>query len=172
MTDTGIDAQEIKLVENRSNLANDTKYTEMKTLDNCFLQKYDVKMYGSDKDNYDIINDFLQENQSEEAFYIIDLGEIVKSYNNWIRLLPDVKPFYAVKCNSNPVILEALSELERKVFLITIPADPPARRIFMKCCKKRYAVSPVLNGKFCCTSTRSFPPKGGLASTISKRSFS
>jgi ornithine decarboxylase len=82
-----------------------------KTLDNGFLQKYDVKLYGSDVDNYNIINDFLQENQSEEAFYIIDLGEIVNAYNNWIRLLPDVKLYYAVKCNPNPVILEALSSL-------------------------------------------------------------
>lgn len=82
-----------------------------KTLDNGFLQKYDVKLYGSDVDNYNIINDFLQENQSEEAFYIIDLGEIVNAYNNWIRLIPDVKLYYAVKCNPNPVILEALSSL-------------------------------------------------------------
>ena len=138
MTETGIDTQEIKLAENRSTLMNDTKYTEMKTLDNCFLQKYDVKMYGSDKDNYDIINDFLQENQSEEAFYIIDLGEIVKSYNNWIRLLPDVKPFYAVKCNSNPVILEALSELgvnfdcasEKEIRSIIDITKDPSRIVF------------------------------------------
>jgi hypothetical protein len=82
-----------------------------KTLDNGFLQKYDVKLYGSDVDNYSIINDFLQENQSEEAFYIIDLGEIVNAYNNWIRLLPQVKLYYAVKCNPNPVILEALASL-------------------------------------------------------------
>ena len=82
-----------------------------KTLDNGFLQKYDVTLYGSEVDNYSIINDFLQENQSEEAFYIIDLGEIVSAYNNWIRLLPQVKLYYAVKCNPNPVILEALSTL-------------------------------------------------------------
>jgi hypothetical protein len=79
MNDDAINNQETKINEIRGN---ETKYTEMKTLDNGFLQKYDVKLYGSDKDNYDIINDFLQENQSEEAFYIIDLGEIVKSYNN------------------------------------------------------------------------------------------
>jgi ornithine decarboxylase len=137
MTETGIDTQEVKLSENRANL-NDTKYTEMKTLDNCFLQKYDVKLYGSDKDNYDIINDFLQENQSEEAFYIIDLGEIVKSYNNWIRLLPDVKPFYAVKCNSNPVILEALADLgvnfdcasEKEIRSIIDITKDPSRIVF------------------------------------------
>jgi hypothetical protein len=56
--------QEAKQQDNRVSFT-ETKYTEMKTLDNGFLQKYDVKLYGSYKDNYDIINDFLQENQSE-----------------------------------------------------------------------------------------------------------
>uniref|UniRef100_A0A6C0E885 ornithine decarboxylase n=1 Tax=viral metagenome TaxID=1070528 RepID=A0A6C0E885_9ZZZZ len=128
---------ESKQQDNRVSFT-ETKYTEMKTLDNGFLQKYDVKLYGSDKDNYDIINDFLQENQSEEAFYIIDLGEIVKSYNNWIRMMPDVKPFYAVKCNPNPVILEALSELgvnfdcasEKEIRNIIDITNDPSRIIF------------------------------------------
>ena len=30
-----------------------------KSLDNTLLQKYDVKLYGSDYHMYDIINDFL-----------------------------------------------------------------------------------------------------------------
>ena len=45
-----------------------------KTLDNTLLQKYEVKLYGSEADIYEIINDFLEENQSEKAFYLIDLG--------------------------------------------------------------------------------------------------
>ena len=56
-----------------------TVVATLKTLDNGFLQKYDVTLYGSESDNYTIINDFLQENQSEEAFYIIDLGEILNA---------------------------------------------------------------------------------------------
>ena len=47
---------------------NEIKFTEIKTLDNSLLQKYDVKLYGSDKDTYNIINDFLEDNQSERAF--------------------------------------------------------------------------------------------------------
>ena len=119
------------------------KFNEMKTLDNGLLQKYGVKLYGSDIDKYDIINDFLQDNHSEEAFYIIDLGEIVNSYNNWIKLLPDVKLFYAVKCNPNAVILDVLSSLGvnfdaasqseiRNVIDIT---NDPSRIIFANPCK-------------------------------------
>ena len=79
----------------------------------------------------------------------------------------------AEKANSSRLkAVVALSLLLKKVFLITIPAFPPAFSILMKCCKNKLAVSPVLIGKFCCTSTRSLPPKGGLASTTSYRSFS
>jgi ornithine decarboxylase len=119
------------------------KYNELKTLDNSLLQKYDVKLYGSDRDTYDIINDFIEDNQSERAFYIIDLGEIVNSYSTWLRLLPDVHPYYAVKCNPNPVILDALaslganfdcaSETEMKA-IIEITKDP-TRIIFANPCK-------------------------------------
>jgi hypothetical protein len=100
---------------------NEIKFTEIKTLDNSLLQKYDVKLYGSDKDTYNIINDFLEDNQSERAFYIINLGALTDSYNNWLRLLPNVKPYYAVKCNPNPVLKS--QRIHRVLFL----------RIHVKC---------------------------------------
>jgi len=50
---------------------------EPKTLDNLLLQKYEAKLYGSDRDTYDIIDDFLEDNQSERAFYIIDLRALI-----------------------------------------------------------------------------------------------
>ena len=112
-------------------------------LGNAFFQKNNVKFYGSDYETYDIINDYLENNQSDHAFFIIDLGEITKAYNKWTTLLPNVKPHYAVKCNPNPVILEALatlgcnfdcaSENEIKT-IIEITADP-SRIIFANPCK-------------------------------------
>jgi hypothetical protein len=50
-------------------------------LDNALLQKHGVTLYGSDVDMYDIINDFLEDNRSEQAFYVVDLGEIVHAVN-------------------------------------------------------------------------------------------
>ena len=124
-----------------------TKYTRVGATDqwlgNAFFQKNNVKFYGSDYETYDIINDYLENNQSDHAFFIIDLGEITKAYNKWTTLLPNVKPHYAVKCNPNPVILEALatlgcnfdcaSENEIKT-IIEITADP-SRIIFANPCK-------------------------------------
>jgi diaminopimelate decarboxylase len=48
---------------------------------------------------------------TDDAYYIIDLGEIVKAHNRWNTCLPAVKPYYAMKCNPNPIIIELLSEL-------------------------------------------------------------
>ena len=123
--------------------SSDIKFTEVKTLDNSLLQKYDVKLYGSDKDTYNIINDFLEDNQSERAFYIIDLGAIFDSYTNWIKLLPNVHPYYAVKCNPNPVILDALASLgcnfdcasENEMKMVIEITKDPSRIIFANPCK-------------------------------------
>jgi len=47
----------------------------------------------------------------EEAFYFVDLATIIRKLKNWKGLLPRVKPFYAMKCNPNPVILASLAEM-------------------------------------------------------------
>ena len=111
--------------------------------DNVFFQKNKVRLYGGDKSTYDIINDFVANNQSDQAFFIVDLGEITKAYNNWIKWLPDVKPYYAVKCNPNVVLLETLSNLgcnfdcasENEIKTIIQITDDSSRIIFANPCK-------------------------------------
>lgn len=113
------------------------------TLDNALLQRNEVKYYGSDCDVYDVINDFLEDNPSEKAFYIIDLGEILKAYIQWTSLLPQVKPYYAIKCNPNPVLIETLSSLganfdcasENEIKQVIEITQDPSRIIFANPCK-------------------------------------
>jgi len=45
-------------------------------------------------------------------FMAIDLGEPVRRIRKWQRLLPNVEPFYAIKCNSDLAILKTLVELD------------------------------------------------------------
>jgi ornithine decarboxylase len=112
--------------------------SENKVLDHALLQKYDVKPYGSDYTIYDIINDFLTENQSEKAFYIIDLAEITHAYNRWMSLLGRIECHYAVKCNGDPVLLEVLSDLsckfdcasQNEIKMIMDITNDPSRIIF------------------------------------------
>jgi ornithine decarboxylase len=115
----------------------------MSALDNSLLQKHNVVYYGSDYDVYDIIDDFLQDNMSEKAFYIVDLGDVYRAYTQWTTLLPLVKPYYAIKCNPNPVLIEALSSLganfdcasENEIKHVIEITKDPGRIIFANPCK-------------------------------------
>jgi len=112
-------------------------------LDNALLQKHDVRLYGSDVDTYDIINDFLEDNRSEQAFYVVDLGELVAAFTQWQTLLPMVTPYYAIKCNPNPVMLEVLAALgvnfdcasEAEIKTVIEITKDPTRIIFANPCK-------------------------------------
>jgi len=46
-----------------------------------------------------------------EAFYIVDMGTIVKKHEEWTSHLPRVKPFYAIKCNPNTAIIKLLASM-------------------------------------------------------------
>ncbi|XP_037683740.1 antizyme inhibitor 2 isoform X1 [Choloepus didactylus] len=45
------------------------------------------------------------------AFFVADLGAIVRKHFCFLKCLPRVRPFYVVKCNSSPGVLKALAEL-------------------------------------------------------------
>jgi ornithine decarboxylase len=70
-----------------------------------------VKLIPNKLEPYDIVNMFLEKNQSEEPFLIVNLGEIIRQYQKWTTNLPMIKPYYAVKCNPDLVILELLNNL-------------------------------------------------------------
>ena len=64
----------------------------------------------TDKTVLDVIKDTTQEGL-EDPFYVVDLGDIVYKYHLWKDLLPRAHPYYAVKCNHCPVVLELLAAL-------------------------------------------------------------
>jgi len=47
----------------------------------------------------------------DEPFVVLDIASVVEKYDQWTSLLPRVEPHYAVKCNSDLVILETLARL-------------------------------------------------------------
>jgi ornithine decarboxylase len=50
--------------------------------------------------------------QSDDAFFVADLGEVVRQWNKWTTLLPRVEPFFAMKCNPDPRVVELLCNLK------------------------------------------------------------
>ena len=46
-----------------------------------------------------------------DAFYVVDLQEVVRKHAQWAAELPRVRPFFAVKCNDDARIVSVLAQL-------------------------------------------------------------
>eukprot|EP01120_Amphizonella_sp_Union-15-10_P004099 TRINITY_DN1463_c0_g2_i1.p1 TRINITY_DN1463_c0_g2~~TRINITY_DN1463_c0_g2_i1.p1 ORF type:complete len:409 (+),score=52.88 TRINITY_DN1463_c0_g2_i1:132-1358(+) len=53
----------------------------------------------------------MSSDESERAFNIINLDDIVEKYRQWTNLLPRVTPYYAVQCNPDTYICRELARL-------------------------------------------------------------
>ncbi|PWN53034.1 ornithine decarboxylase [Violaceomyces palustris] len=51
------------------------------------------------------------EANGENAFFVANLAEIYHQHLRWLRNLPRVVPFYAVKCNPDPYVLRLLAAM-------------------------------------------------------------
>ncbi|POI33338.1 hypothetical protein CIB84_002910 [Bambusicola thoracicus] len=47
----------------------------------------------------------------QQAFFVADLGDIVKKHLRFLKALPRVKPYFPVKCNSSGGVIRLLAEL-------------------------------------------------------------
>lgn len=66
------------------------------------------------KKNCSSVSDMIRltiDKKQEDAFYVVDLQDIIVKHYRWINCLPRVTPYYAVKCNSSKVVLEILAGL-------------------------------------------------------------
>lgn len=79
-----------------------------------FLNDYNVKTVTLEDTTLDIIKIFLNEYKTHGPFYIIDLSVVVNQYERWVRNLPNIVPYYAVKCNPDEAIIRLLDRLGAK----------------------------------------------------------
>ena len=47
----------------------------------------------------------------EDPFMVVDLGQVFELHAGWEEALPAIRPFYAVKCNEDPLLLKILAAL-------------------------------------------------------------
>ncbi|XP_049596109.1 ornithine decarboxylase [Syngnathus scovelli] len=79
-----------------------------------------------------------------DAFYVCDLGDVLKKHLRWARALPRVSPFYAVKCNDSSVVLTTLASLgtgfdcasKTEIQLVQSLGVDPSRIIYANPCKQ------------------------------------
>lgn len=108
-----------------------------------FINENGIKLIDKKLDIYDIINTFLEKNQSEDPFFIVNIGDIIRQYKKWEYYLPNIKPFYAVKSCPDKVVLDILSRLgtnfdcasKNEIVKIIDMKISPDRIIFANPCK-------------------------------------
>lgn len=73
------------------------------------INENNIGMYDDTEYNiFDVINHLIEKNNSLNSFFLIDIGAIIRRFKLWMTNLAKVKIFYAVKCNSDRLLLNTL----------------------------------------------------------------
>ncbi|KAJ8781454.1 hypothetical protein J1605_007674 [Eschrichtius robustus] len=74
---------------------------------------YSVGLLDEGTNLGNVIDNYVYEHTltGKNAFFVGDLGKIVKKHSQWQNIVAQIKPFYTVKCNSTPAVLEILAAL-------------------------------------------------------------
>ncbi|EFN68353.1 Ornithine decarboxylase [Camponotus floridanus] len=70
-----------------------------------------IHVLDSESNVATVIKNIALSGLQEEAFYVLDIGDIVQKHQIWKEKLPRVEPYYAVKCNDNLMVIEVLAAL-------------------------------------------------------------
>lgn len=72
----------------------------------------DLRKFDYPVNAIDIIKNIVSnQNVEKDPFYIVDLEDICNKHINWITRLPRVEPHYAIKCNTDSMLLKLLAFL-------------------------------------------------------------
>lgn len=113
----GIEAEDLFVINPISNLSILLHFREPITLRkmNSFSnEEFDFSFLEEGFTARDVLEQKINEvslSDDKDAFYVADLGDIVKKHVRWYKALPRVTPFYAVKCNDSKAIVKTLSIL-------------------------------------------------------------
>lgn len=58
-----------------------------------------------------IVRSITSNPDNDQPFFVVDVGDILYKVKVWKLKIPRVEPFYAVKCNGDPAVLELLAGL-------------------------------------------------------------
>ncbi|KAI3410479.1 hypothetical protein GPALN_004580 [Globodera pallida] len=87
-----------------------TVVSASKMAKDCFIFAQILKIDKEIVAAHSIVNKF-EKKIEERSFTIVNLNKVVCRHRKWCELLPNVKPFYAVKCNNDPFLLRTLATL-------------------------------------------------------------
>lgn len=53
-----------------------------------------ITVYDDNLSDFDIIRSIIEKNNQEDAFYILNIEEIIKQHKKWFSMIPRVFPHY------------------------------------------------------------------------------
>ncbi|XP_018306617.1 ornithine decarboxylase 2-like [Mycetomoellerius zeteki] len=71
----------------------------------------DIQVVNDSVNDIDVIRDIIKNEKPEDAFYVVDIGDIIRRHQEWISKMPKIVPHYAIKCNSNSTVIKVLAAL-------------------------------------------------------------
>ncbi|KAF9975205.1 hypothetical protein BGZ73_001234 [Actinomortierella ambigua] len=82
--------------------------------------------------------------EADNAFYVADLGEVYRQHLRWKALLPRIQPFFAMKCNPDPMVMHLLASLgagfdcasKNEIQAVLEMGVDPSRIIYANPCKQ------------------------------------
>ncbi|NXT35354.1 AZIN2 inhibitor, partial [Pelecanoides urinatrix] len=81
---------------------------------NAYLNESNFTMVEEGFTTRDLLENLLVElcqAGDQQAFFVADLGDIVKKHLRFLKALPRVKPYFPVKCNGSEGVIRLLAEL-------------------------------------------------------------
>ncbi|XP_009695887.1 PREDICTED: LOW QUALITY PROTEIN: antizyme inhibitor 2, partial [Cariama cristata] len=81
---------------------------------NGYLNESNFMMVEEGFTTRDLLENLLVElcqESDQQAFFVADLGDIVKKHLRFLKALPRVKPYFPVKCNGSEGVIRLLAEL-------------------------------------------------------------
>ncbi|NXX38339.1 AZIN2 inhibitor, partial [Tricholaema leucomelas] len=81
---------------------------------NGYLKESNFMMVEEGFTTRDLLENLLVElcqASDQQAFFVADLGDIVKKHLRFLKALPRVKPYFPVKCNGSEGVIRLLAEL-------------------------------------------------------------
>ncbi|KFO20046.1 Antizyme inhibitor 1 [Fukomys damarensis] len=124
---------------------------------------YSVGLLDEGTDLGNVIDNYVNEHTltGKSAFFVGDLGKIVKRHSQWQSVVAQIRPFYVVKCNPAPAVLETLAALgtgfacssKNEMALVQDLGVSPENIIYISPCKQvsqiKYAAKTGVNIMTC-----------------------
>lgn len=70
-----------------------------------------IHVLDAETNVWKVVRDIAESGVQEEAFYVCDIGDIVRKHKEWKLKMPRVEPYYAVKCNDSLNVVVVLAAL-------------------------------------------------------------